>query len=401
VREVKAFPAALLTCAFVMVAHAPAVADEACTNPNALGVSRTLVVDPTEHPLIGTMQYRETLPLADHEVVITFDDGPLPPNTGRILDILAAQCVKANYFMVGRMAKTFPKWVERVAAAGHTIGTHSQNHPLTFNRMPLERAESEINDGIAAVKAALGHDPAPFFRIPGLLRVKRVEDYLISQHIQTWSADFPADDWKRISDKEILKRALNRLEIHHKGILLLHDIHPGTALMLPTLLRELKARGYHIVHVVPAGPGLPKTATSPEQWLGHPPKHEEPIVAAAPPGTAGGAVPPAATATLQPAAVTPSAPNGKPVVLPTPAPASLPVSTPAKPAHHALLSRPAVSEARPRPMLPPPPMQLAPEAQAPVQVQALQAPPQQDILPPAPSLWASLLSKIRLPFQQQ
>jgi peptidoglycan/xylan/chitin deacetylase (PgdA/CDA1 family) len=259
----------LLSCG-VIVAGSIAASAEPCANPNALGTSRTLVVDPTEHPLIGSMQYRETLPLHDHEVVITFDDGPLPPNTGRILDILAAECVKANYFMVGRMAQVFPKWVQRVAAAGHTIGTHSQNHPLSFHKMPLERAEAEINDGIASVKAALGHDPAPFFRIPGLLRIKRVEDYLISQHIQTWSADFPADDWKHISDKEVLKRALTRLEAHGKGILLLHDIHPNTAAMLPILLHELKVRGYHIVHVVPAGPGLPKTVTTPDQWRMHP-----------------------------------------------------------------------------------------------------------------------------------
>lgn len=395
-RSVHALSVVLLTSGFVLAAQGSASAEEACANPNALGVSRTLVVDPTEHPLIGSMQYRETLPLRDHEVVITFDDGPLPPNTGRILDILASQCVKANYFMVGRMAQVYPKWVAKVAAAGHTIGTHSQNHPLSFNRMPLDRAEHEVADGIASVKAALGHDPAPFFRIPGLLRIKRVEDYLISQHIQTWSADFPADDWKHISDKEILKRALSRLEVHHKGILLLHDIHPGTALMLPTLLSELKARGYHIVHVVAAGPGLPKTPTSPEQWLSHPPKLEPPIVAAAPapPAT------PVATFTAQPAAATAPAPVGKPIVLPTPAPASLPVSAPAKSEHHALLSRTAVPQPnRPRPMLPPPPMLLAPEGEVPVQVQASQ-PASQDILPPAPSLWASLMSKIRLPFQQ-
>src|SRR6201995_4721369 len=60
-------------------------------HPNALGTSRTIVVDPREHPRIGTMQYPETLPLADHEVVLTFDDGPLPHNSNQILDILAAE----------------------------------------------------------------------------------------------------------------------------------------------------------------------------------------------------------------------------------------------------------------------------------------------------------------------
>jgi peptidoglycan/xylan/chitin deacetylase (PgdA/CDA1 family) len=269
-RRIQALSAAVLACG-ALCAATPAAAADPCSDPNVLGTSRTLVVDPTEHPLVGTMQYRETLPLADHEVVLSFDDGPLPPNTGRILDTLASQCVKANYFMIGKMAKAYPKWAQRVAAAGHTIGTHSEDHPLTFNRMPLAHAEWEINQGIADVKAAIGREPAPFFRIPGLMRVKRVEDYLASQHIMTWSADFPADDWKHISASEVLKRALTRLEAHHKGILLLHDIHPNTAQMLPILLKQLKLRGYHIVHVVPAGPGLPKTPTVPSEWLMHPP----------------------------------------------------------------------------------------------------------------------------------
>src|SRR5580704_7953419 len=66
-------------------------------HPDALGTSRVLVVDPTEHIRIGTMQYRETLPLEDHEVVLTFDDGPLPHNSNQILGILASECIKATF----------------------------------------------------------------------------------------------------------------------------------------------------------------------------------------------------------------------------------------------------------------------------------------------------------------
>src|SRR5579864_1356836 len=83
-------------------------------NPAALGTSRTLVVDPREHPRIGTMQYPETLPLADHEVVLTFDDGPLPRNSNKILDILAAECVKATFFTIGNMARSSPEGVRKL-----------------------------------------------------------------------------------------------------------------------------------------------------------------------------------------------------------------------------------------------------------------------------------------------
>ncbi len=240
-------------------------------NPDALGTSRTIVVDPKEHPRIGTMQYGETLPLEDHEVVLTFDDGPLPTHTNAVLDILAAQCVKATFFMVGRMAKEFPQDVRRVHDAGHTIGTHSENHPLFFGKLPPERMAVEIDDGIAHVSAALG-DPsqlAPFFRIPGLRRGDMLEGELSKRDLMTWSADFPADDWRHISSAQVVHFALSRLEAKGKGVLLLHDIQARTQAALPVILRELKARGYRIVHVVPATPDQPKTATDPAQWVPH------------------------------------------------------------------------------------------------------------------------------------
>src|SRR3954469_11375956 len=208
------------------VIAAPASAADCPGNPGALGTSRTLVVDPREHPRIGTMQYAETLPLQDHEVVLTFDDGPLPPHSTQVLNILAAECVKATFFIIGRMARGFPEGVRKVRDAGHSIGTHTQNHPLSMNRMPIERARQEIDDGIAATAAALGDGGglAPFFRIPGLLRAETVEDYLASKGIQTWSADFPADDWHHISFTRVYETAIRRLEAKGKGILLLHDI---------------------------------------------------------------------------------------------------------------------------------------------------------------------------------
>src|SRR5438128_10700723 len=170
--------AVLLAIASGMAAM-PASAADCPGDPDALGTSRTLVVDPREHPRIGTMQYAETLPLEDHEVVLTFDDGPLPPHSTQVLDILASQCVKATFFIIGRMARDYPEGVRKIRDAGHSIGTHTQNHPLSMKRMPIERAQQEIDDGIAATTAALGGSGslAPFFRIPGLSRAEAVEDY--------------------------------------------------------------------------------------------------------------------------------------------------------------------------------------------------------------------------------
>src|SRR6202171_93850 len=268
-RQRAALCLGLLTCITAQTASAA----DCPGHPDALGTSRTLVVDPREHPRIGSMQYAETLPLGDHEVVLTFDDGPLPHNSNQVLDILASQCVRATFFTIGRMAQAYPEGVRKLRDAGHSIGTHTQNHPLSMNRMPVERARQEIDDGIASVKAALGDDAAlaPFFRIPGLSRADGVEDYLASQGIQIWSADFPADDWRHISSSRVYDIAMKRLEDKGRGILLLHDIQARTVAALPRILHELKARGYRIVHVVPAMSEQPATPTEPQQWQLHPP----------------------------------------------------------------------------------------------------------------------------------
>ncbi len=248
-------------------------------HPNALGTSRTLVVDPREHPRIGAMQYKETLPLGDHEVVLTFDDGPVPKYSNQVLQILADECVKATFFTIGRQAKASPEGVRKLAAAGHTIGTHSQNHPLSFNRMTLEQVKPEIDQGIASTSAALTDPSAltPFFRVPGLLRGDAAEEYAASLGLQVWSADFLADDWRSISSTKVFELAMKRLDARGKGILLLHDIHARTVAALPKILAALKARSYRIVNVVPATADRPATPTEPEDWLVHRPSDETPV----------------------------------------------------------------------------------------------------------------------------
>lgn len=238
-------------------AASSALAEPCPGNPNALGTSRTITVDAKAFPRIGTMQYRASLPLNDHEVVITFDDGPLPPYSNRILDTLAKECVKATYFLVGTMARAYPDAVRRIYNAGHTIGTHSQHHPFSLGALGLPRITSEVKGGIASVQKAVGdaRAVAPFFRIPGLARSQQAESFLASQRLTVWSADEVADDWHRgITPAQIVRKAMSRIEAKgHRGVLLLHDIHPATAMAVPTLLKELKAKGYRIVHAVPAG----------------------------------------------------------------------------------------------------------------------------------------------------
>jgi peptidoglycan/xylan/chitin deacetylase (PgdA/CDA1 family) len=137
------------------------------------------------------------LPLTDKEVVLTFDDGPVPRYFDQILDILAAQCVKATFFLVGEMARAHPITVRRIFAEGHTVGTHSEDHPTRFGKLPAPLVEWEIDKGILDVGAALddARQVAPFFRVPGLARSDVIEGELAARVLIDFGSDTVADDW--------------------------------------------------------------------------------------------------------------------------------------------------------------------------------------------------------------
>jgi peptidoglycan/xylan/chitin deacetylase (PgdA/CDA1 family) len=245
-----------LVAALVVASNVGLAQAEDCpNNPDALGTSRVLTVDPGQYPRIGAMEHAAALPLAEKEVVLTFDDGPVPRYSNQILDILAAQCVRATFFLVGEMARAHPATVRRIFAEGHTIGTHSEDHPLRFGSLPRPLLEWEIDKGNLDVDAALGapDQVAPFFRVPGLAHSDVIESELSARLLVEFGSDTVADDWHHsISSSKIIALAVSRLDARGKGILLLHDIHPATVAALPGLLKDLKQRGFHIVHVVPA-----------------------------------------------------------------------------------------------------------------------------------------------------
>jgi peptidoglycan/xylan/chitin deacetylase (PgdA/CDA1 family) len=270
--KVRAILSAAVLSAVVGVACGAATvarAQDCPGHPDAIGTSRVITIDPSDYQRLGTLQYQQTLPLADHEVVLTFDDGPIAPYSNQILDILGSQCVKAMYFLVGEMAKAYPAVVRRIRDDGHTIGTHSEDHPLRFDRISDEKVRWEIDAGIDSVSAALGDGGglAPFFRIPGFGRTDVVENELAARSLVVFSTDTVADDWhRRISPTQIIARAMSRLEAKGKGMLLLHDIHPWTVAALPGLLKALKDKGFHIVQVVPSATVPPGPIAARSVW---------------------------------------------------------------------------------------------------------------------------------------
>ena len=228
-------------------------------NPDALGTERVLTVDANSTPRVGRKEFPVTLPLGKKELVLTFDDGPWPTTTPKVLDALKHECVLATFFLVGRNVAAHPALARRELAEGHSLGHHSFSHPL-LNRMTPAKAEAEIDRGIAEDEFALygrrRNDPTtPFFRFPGFASNGVLLDWLQGRHIVVFGADVWASDWLPMTPAQELQLILSRIERIGSGIVLLHDIKAQTAAMLPAFLRELKRRGYRIVHIVPAGNG--------------------------------------------------------------------------------------------------------------------------------------------------
>jgi peptidoglycan/xylan/chitin deacetylase (PgdA/CDA1 family) len=229
----------------------PSVSAAGCTNPDALGVARTVEIDTTGGPGFGLEQYKAYDFLEPKEVVLTFDDGPQVRTTKAILDALAAQCTKAIFFSIGKMAIGMPEIIREVVKAGHTVGTHTWSH-ADIRKKPEQEGKDEIEKGISGVRRAVGGPIAPFFRYPYLRDSPASLAHLASRNIAIFSMDVDSFDFKPQTPEHLVKSIMDKLDKKGKGIILMHDIQPHTAKALPTLLAQLKAGGYKVVHMKPA-----------------------------------------------------------------------------------------------------------------------------------------------------
>lgn len=244
----------LLALSLAAAPHLPAAA--APCGPDALGVARTIEIGGPA-TAVGLKTYPRTLALADGEFVLTFDDGPNPPTTDKVLKALAAQCARATFFLIGRNAAAAPATVKAEIAAGHTIGHHSMTHPaVTLRNLTDEAARADIDRGFAAddaaaYGAATAEPRVKFFRFPGFGDTKKLGEWLNARGVTIFGADLWASDWEPVTAQAELDRLVGRMEKAHKGIVLLHDTIPATADMLPDLLAEMKKRGWRLVHILP------------------------------------------------------------------------------------------------------------------------------------------------------
>jgi peptidoglycan/xylan/chitin deacetylase (PgdA/CDA1 family) len=236
-------------------AATPAPAKQPCANPDALGIGRVVEIDTSGGPGFGFEHFKQLDFLRDKEVVLTFDDGPWPVNTPSVLKALADECTTGIFFPIGKHSTYSPEILKQVAAAGHTVGSHTWSHAtLTNKKLTEDQRKEEIEKGFSAVKWALGAPPAPFFRFPALQHPPEMVTYLGTRNIAMFSCDLDSFDFKARNPQQVIDVTMKKLDKLGKGIVLLHDFHKHTAEALPALLRKLKAGGYKVVQMKAKAP---------------------------------------------------------------------------------------------------------------------------------------------------
>jgi len=221
-----------------------------------MGIARTVEIDTTGGPGFGSQHFKTYDFLRDHEVVLTFDDGPWLNNTQAVLKALADQCLKATFFPIGKHATYYPEILHLVIAAGHTVGSHTWSHAdlqAVMKKGGPEAAKEEIEKGASAVRMMAGAPTAPFFRFPDLRHPPEMLTYLGERNIASFSTDIDSWDFKIKKPEELIKSLMGKLTKAGKGIILMHDFQKVTSIALPQILGQLQKNGFKVVHMVPKG----------------------------------------------------------------------------------------------------------------------------------------------------
>ena len=216
---------------------------------SALGTSRVLEVATKE--TVGVGRGYPTLGLAHGEIILTFDDGPMPGSTPAILDILDKECVRATFFMVGKRAEARPDLAKLVRERGHPIGSHSYTH-RDLNRLPADEANDDVRRGYEAVeKAAYGvaANRPRLVRFPGFKSTPTLVSFVHEHHGTVVNTNISPADWRGQPASVTFERLRGLLDRQDRGIVVLHDSQPETVKLLPMLIAEMKARKMKVVHL--------------------------------------------------------------------------------------------------------------------------------------------------------
>lgn len=197
-------------------------------------------------PPVGARLSYSSIKTDQPVLALTFDDGPHPTNTPRLLDILREHNVKATFFLVGTNVKAYPALVRRILEEGHEIGNHTWTHASLTSRSD-DQVRSELRRTEDAIVAAAGYRPH-LMRPPYGAINQRVKELMFSEFGYStilWSVD--PQDWRRPGVSVVTSRLVNGAR--PGAILLTHDIHAPTIQAIPGVLDQLIAKGYQFVTV--------------------------------------------------------------------------------------------------------------------------------------------------------
>ena len=235
---------------FAAVAAANSAIASECANPGALGTERDLVLHPEER--LGVGPGYPALGLGRDEIILTFDDGPKPGTTSRILDILARECIRATFFMIGKQAEAHPDLVRRMLAEGHSLGSHSYTH-RRLDTIASEAAAEDIVHGYEAVeKAAFGStaDRPRLIRFPEYKSTPNLKAFVQAHKGIIANTHISPEDWRGQPAEQTMARLRSLFDRRTNGVLGLHDDQQHTVELLPMIIAELKTRHMRIVHLV-------------------------------------------------------------------------------------------------------------------------------------------------------
>lgn len=238
------------TIALLVFASIAATVPAHACDSGALGTSRVLKVVTKETTGVG--HGYPALGLAHGEIILTFDDGPMPGTTPAILDILAKECIRATFFMIGKRAEAQPDLVRLVRDRGHAIGSHSFTH-RELNRLPADEANEDVKRGYEAVeKAAFGKvaDRPRLVRFPGFKSTPALVSFVHEHHGTVVNTNISPADWRGQPASVTFERLRTLFGRQDRGIVILHDSQPETAKLLPMLIAEMKSRQMKVVHLI-------------------------------------------------------------------------------------------------------------------------------------------------------
>ena len=237
-------PALWFACSLLVAACSVAPASDpkpVSCDATMLGVERTITVTPRTGPIYPLLR--------DHEVVLTFDDGPDPKRTRAVLDALDKECVKATFFLLGQQASRYPAMVREISARGHSIGSHTWSHANLVN-LNDTAAKDQVQRGQEAVNAALSSvdKRSVMFRFPYVATTPDLSQQVRDMGLLEVGVTADGADWTRISPEEAVDLVFQKLALSgNKGVVLLHDPFDRSDVRTALLLSRLKQEGYRIV----------------------------------------------------------------------------------------------------------------------------------------------------------